>query len=85
MNKILKYPIDAGDIIAPVGKVLMVGYQGAGHLPTIWMEVPDNPEVFAHYHTLGTGWEVPNGLVHVGSAICGQYVWHVYREEEANG
>lgn len=82
MNVIYKYPIGKDfHITAPRGAVRLVGYQKDGSdLPTIWIEHDRDAPSDTIYLVLGTGEFVdPRHNEHVGSAICGRYVWHVYR------
>lgn len=61
-------------------QVIHVGDQ-MGKL-TIWMEVDtDGPEHPIRFVIVGTGKLRPNAnnCIHVGSAIVGDYVWHVYQ------
>jgi hypothetical protein len=77
---IYKYPFTATILRAPLGAVLLVGYQGDGsELPTLWID-HDQTAPYTNYFVVGTGQNRPNGAKHVGSAICGRYVWHVYME-----
>lgn len=77
MARVFKYPILSDKTIAPAGKVVLVDHQG-GDFPTMWVEVEDDTHN-TEYLVVGTGWELELGLEHVGSAICGQFVWHIYR------
>jgi hypothetical protein len=44
----------------------------------VWCAVqPDEPETEIKLTVFGTGQEYPPLLAYVGSAICGQFVWHV--------
>jgi len=62
-------------------RVIHAGYQDNA-LPTLWAEVdPSLPSVTRRFWVTGTGHDVPSG-VHVGSAVCGAFVWHVYEEEQ---
>lgn len=39
---------------------------------------PTKPRTF---RVIGTGWDVPDGAVHCGTAIQGYYVWHLMEME----
>lgn len=76
-----KYKMVGDASFAPAGKVLLVDYQGDGsELPTLWVQHDPISTPMTSYHIFATGSNVPrDGLEHVGSAICGRFVWHVYR------
>lgn len=81
MNRqVLKYPfMHTSPLVAPVGKVVLVDYQSDNsEMPTLWIEhAPGAP--MATYVMVGTGHPIASHMEHVGSAICGRFVWHVYR------
>lgn len=87
MNKVIyKYPMEVldgrGEARLPAGKVLLVAGQG-GPIPTLWIEHdsadPGNG-VFETYLVVGTGHDFDDtGFEHVGSCVCGPYVWHIYK------
>ena len=62
-------------------RIIHVGAQhGILHL---WAEVEENNPVTVTrlLVVVGTGWERPPGnLTHLGSALCGPFMWHVYEE-----
>lgn len=71
----------------PLGNVVLVAQQNSYQdFPAVWIERPvdgGSPNTMAtqEYRIFGTGHPIDaRGLEHVGSAICGPYVWHVYRE-----
>jgi len=51
---------------------------------TVWVEhrlpphgdLPEDLRLIVH----GTGHRIADGLVHVGSTLSGNFVWHVYKE-----
>lgn len=46
----------------------------------LWLQV-DEHEIEEEKRSLmivGTGWTIPGGAVYLGTAIVGQFVWHVY-------
>ena len=67
-------------VSAPPGKVLLVDVQQrAPGLPCLWLEVPlDEPPVDRVFEVVGTGHDVPEGGVHVGSWQQEGFVWHLY-------
>lgn len=49
--------------------------------PAVWIEVETtNPPGERRMAVFGTGHELPDGWVHVGSMIDGSFVWHIYEE-----
>lgn len=81
MKTIRKYPFgQSSTVFAPIGKVLLADYQDNGSdLPTLWIEHDADAER-VEYVIMATGAEWNESeSEHVGSAICGRYVWHVYR------
>lgn len=90
---IYKYPFEEATIRqgidyidAPSGKVVLVAQQGAGRLPTLWVEHA-SPVLTMHsdrYRIAGTGHPIGAEFAdwdHVGSCVCGSLVWYVYRKE----
>lgn len=80
---IYKYEFDRGVLTAPHGKVMLVGQQHGNQLPTLWLMHPPATErhTMARYTLVPTGQEFdPTGMDHVGSAVCGSFVWHVFRQ-----
>lgn len=79
MNHIFKYDAsETGSYSLPItAKVVHVAHQG-GSFPTIWAEIyllqDDSTKLL---QAVGTGHQYPATHNHVGSAICGAYVWHV--------
>lgn len=77
----LEVGVEAYDL--PRGaKVLHVNHQ-LGPLPTLWylFDVENLHDLQRRFfRVFGTGHEFGDGdaLSHVGSAICGPYVWHVF-------
>jgi hypothetical protein len=57
-----------------------VGADPKGRL-CLWAEVEtDNPLVEYGVRVEGTGHPLSEGFIHVGSAVIGNFVWHVYLE-----
>lgn len=50
-------------------------------VPTIWYETVQHPLVkkLVKFFYIGTGQNVPDNSIHVGSCKCGLFVWHVYQ------
>lgn len=75
-----------GDVIwAPAGaRIVHVGpFEPGSNAPAVWIErgEPDAPGRW-RLLVIATGGEVPDGAIHVGSAWCGPYMWHVYRLDD---
>lgn len=80
-RRIYKWPLPAGERHAvpwsPDDKVLMVAEQH-GDL-TLWAEQEDSqPATRRALRVVGTGFDAPVGWEHLGSAVCGEFVWHLY-------
>ena len=80
---VYKYPFkDTGHRQTPVGKVILVAQQNDEPLPTVWVEHLVGEEKMHQLIIQGTGRHFPcdpGNTEHVGSAICGEFVWHVYK------
>lgn len=77
-----KYGLTTGINVLPKGKVVLVGWLNHDDdvLPTIWIEYdPNDAQHTDQYVIVGTGHSVWIDMEHVGSAICGRFVWHVYK------
>ena len=72
------------DISVPEGAdVLYVASQGQGDLATIWFDVVTTRQnVVRRIYIVGTGHAVPPApsVLHIGSAIDGPFVWHLFEE-----
>lgn len=84
---IYKYTFNGeGDLKVPAGKVLHVDSQHNGAFPTIWVEhsfETMNTHDHQRYTIVGTGGHFDNTrMKHVGTAICGPFVWHVYEVQQ---
>jgi len=86
MKTIYKYPltsctgIGAYTISIPKkSRLLCVGTQH--DTITIWAEVDtDEIVVTRKFKILGTGWELPENLIYLGTVFIGACVWHVYED-----
>jgi len=80
---VYKYNFRKGGVIrAPRGYVALVAYQPNGtEFPTIWVEHDPGVTPECDYFIVGTGSPIDpyERAEHVGSALCGSFVWHVYR------
>jgi hypothetical protein len=81
--RVLKYPMSSGGTSTPLGRVVLVAQQHNQDLPTLWIEHTDVEEVIGRqdFILVGTGHNIPDPArsTHVGSCVCNQFVWHVYR------
>lgn len=76
---IYKYAMSNGVTRAPAGPVRLVAQQDGSELPTLWIEHLVNAPSDTNYYVRGTGQQFNDeGSKHVGSAVCGHFVWHVY-------
>lgn len=82
MRRIYKWPLMPTTQVpwSPGDRVLMIANQNG--TPTLWAEQEDGapPSSQRGIAVVGTGFEAPSGLEHIGSAVCGEFVWHVYAE-----
>ena len=82
MRTIHEYPLELVDGYQPVAtrwwwRAVHVAMQDGK--PTVWAEVRTDGDVLQRrLLVVGTGYPVPDGCEHVGSAMDGQFVWHVY-------
>jgi hypothetical protein len=77
---IYKYRMESIEMCAPLGHVLLVAAQNNHHLPTLWIEHNfdrSGPKTQT-YVVCETGGTPPPDSSHVGSCVCGEFVWHVY-------
>lgn len=86
MKTVHKFPLELVD--GPqrhyrIGREHNVVYVDVQHgLPTMWIEVDreclaSDPLVF---YVFGTGFDIPDNCVHVGSCQESGFVWHIYKE-----
>lgn len=75
-------PMDRASVMLPQGaRVIHVALQDrAPHSPSMWIELdesmPGSPVEFA---IVGTGYEIPDGWMHVGTWQQDGYVWHLFQ------
>jgi hypothetical protein len=82
-----KYVLSPGEnvISAPRGsRIVAVGPAMPGaNGPAVWVEREKDadPTVTMRVAAIGTGHPVPSEALHIGSAWCGPFMWHVYELE----
>lgn len=66
------------------GKIVLLEIQEG--IPCIWLETDkDLPKICTRiFRVYGTGFNIPDGQIHVGSYQDGEYVWHVYEQIDSN-
>lgn len=90
-KRVLKWivPVDDEPHEIGGGPVVHIACQNGPGLVMVWTEEPTNPSRPTEPRTAqvyGTGHEVPDRLVHLGStlALDGALVWHCYAEPGPN-
>lgn len=86
MKVIYKYVLPVGEVYTlqmPRDRALAkVGRDPLSGLPAMWFIVEsDSPKQECKYKVFATGEDITGSVSHVGTAICGRYVWHVFRVE----
>ena len=84
MKTIYKYPLTKCEglgkylILMPrKSRLLCVGSQ-EGTI-TLWAEVDTEEVLVTRKITIvGTGWELPENVIYLGTVFLGAFVWHVY-------
>jgi hypothetical protein len=82
-TRIYKYtvPVDDQDhLIAFRGPIVHVASQAPNEVQ-LWVQY--NPHADKHrwkFRVVGTGQPIPNGMLHVGTAFDGPFVWHLVRD-----
>lgn len=81
MRTVYEYPLASGMRSAVAmprdSTILLVSHQ-EGNL-TLWAEVDtDYDQVTRNFEVVPTGGPCPLGSSHVGTAVIGGFVWHVY-------
>lgn len=87
---ILKWPLDPTDHLVVRGRDMRVvlvapNPHGESTLPCVWIETTstERPTEQMTLSFVGTGHPFDSGTgEHVGSAVCGPYVWHVFAKKE---
>lgn len=91
MHVIWKYQINLNDLArhdieVPIGAtpVLVADQHGHSGYISIWYRCdPTAPKSKRRIQIVGTGWVEINPLaVHLGSVVCGDYVWHLFDTTE---
>lgn len=85
MKTVWKYQLVIRDglqhLSIPEGaRIVHVGMQW--DTPTFWLEV--NPEAALEFRTFqvyGTGHEIPNSNIFIGTAVGNPFVWHIYERK----
>lgn len=79
MKTIYKYEADGDGTyqLPDTAEIVLVAHQGQV-FPTVWAIVsPDDRSKGTILQAVGTGHPIPPSTDHVGSAICGAFVWHL--------
>lgn len=80
---IYKYSLFGDLVPVPQGNIIHVGWEAPNLLPTVWIDHGLAQQDIQTLRILGTGYvydAVVEQLEHIGSAQCGEFVWHVYRK-----
>lgn len=85
--KIFKYPIDMKGVLVEIAMhdpatIVHVAEDPTSLTPTIWALADESKPVKLHdVIVVGTGSEIPRApFAHIGTAICGSFVWHVFSD-----
>lgn len=84
MKKVIyKYTLNQTQQEVPPGRPVLVAQQHPNQQhPTLWVEHDlDRMRIKKKVMVIGTGHEfmaAGPGLEHIGSCVCGPFVWHVY-------
>lgn len=82
--RIYKYtvPVDDQDHrIELHGPILAVGSQSRGEVQFWAMHYDDLEPVPLDFRVVGTGHPFPDGMLYVGTAMDGPFVWHLLKRE----
>jgi len=80
---LLKYRISVGQeqvVVAMRNGAIIraVGVQRPSEI-CLWAEVPDDtPVITRTFRVIGTGWDVPDPGIYLGTVFDAPLVWHVY-------
>lgn len=80
---VFKYLLNANVNVIPAGRIMLVDWQSGRRYPTVWAEheLPLTGETM-RLEVRATGREYEHSDLdhHVGSAVCGPFVWHVFQD-----
>lgn len=79
---VYKYPLYGDRWQVPHGQIIHVGWEAPNLLPTVWIDHGLVQQGSQLLRILGTGHvyeDTIDRLEHIGSAQCGEFVWHVYK------
>lgn len=83
--RIFKYTVPVDDTdhrIDLTGPILHVGSQGGGEVQFWSMNYGDDVDAVPYvFRVVGTGHPFPSGMVYVGTAFDGPFVWHLLKQE----
>lgn len=85
MKTVFKYTVPITDHPVQIGLphqhiIRHIGYQSRNAV-TFWAEVPDEPDmnpITRLFQVFGTGHQIPDSAVYIGTSIQGEFVWHLY-------
>ena len=86
MNRIYKYPLSLASgpqsITLPQDAEI-VYFDMQDGTPCIWARVEPFGTVqrVRHFWIIGTGFDIKDNLKHVGTALHGAFVWHLFEQE----
>jgi hypothetical protein len=82
VKTVYKYEADESGAyqLPDTAEIVLVADQGQNIFPTVWAIVgPHDHTQGTILQAVGTGHPIPPSTDHVGSAICGSFVWHLVR------
>lgn len=81
---IWKFPLTLGQTVVMMPKhSVLVHIAAQNGTVCVWAEVHTQfPEVVRRFVLIGTGHEPPIAGEYVGTAIVGEFVWHVFEEDD---
>lgn len=75
---VYKYPVSHNQSMPVKFQILRAGHQNGQ--PFLWILVDkEQPEEIVHFHTFGTGQDVPENAVYVGGYSEPPFEWHVFQ------
>lgn len=83
MKRVYKYavpnPGEREKVIAPATQTLVLDVAFQGNQLYMWLLVdPKAPLSEWDLMTVGTGWDLPDSVSHLGTAHDGGFVWHLF-------